>query len=72
MAFCPHCGAQISEPSNHCPQCGQALHTDPPPQQKPKKRGKYWLIPAGIIAVLLISAGIFAAKHLLTPTGQSY
>ncbi len=72
MAFCPHCGAQISEPSNHCPQCGQALHTDPPPQQKPKKRSKYWLIPAGIIAVLLIVAGIFAAKHFLTPTGQSY
>lgn len=72
MAFCPHCGAQISEASNHCPQCGQALHTDPPPQQKSQKRGKYWLIPAGIIAVLLIVAGIFAAKHLLTPTGQSY
>ena len=72
MAFCPHCGAQISEPSNHCPQCGQALHTDPPPQQKPQKRGKYWLIPAGILAVLLVTAGIFAAKHLLTPTGQSY
>ena len=72
MAFCPHCGAQISEPSNHCPQCGQALHTDPPPQKKPQKRGKYWLIPAGILAVLLIAAGIFAAKHFLPPTGQSY
>ena len=72
MAFCPHCGAQISEPSNHCPQCGQALHTDPPPQKNPQKRGKYWLIPAGILAVLLIAAGIFAAKHFLTPTGQSY
>ena len=72
MAFCPHCGAQISEASNHCPQCGQALHTDPPPQQKSQKRGKYWLIPAGIIAVLLVVAGILAAKHLLTPTGQSY
>lgn len=72
MAFCPHCGAQISEPSNHCPQCGQALRTDPPPQQKPQKRGKYWLIPAGILAVLLIAAGIFAAKHFLPPTGQSY
>lgn len=72
MAFCPHCGAQISEASNHCSQCGQALHTDPPPQQKSQKRGKYWLIPAGIIAVLLVVAGILAAKHLLTPTGQSY
>ena len=72
MKFCPHCGAQISEPSNHCPQCGQALRTDPPPQQKPQKRGKYWLIPAGIFAVLLVAGGIFAAKHFLTPTGQSY
>ena len=72
MAFCPHCGAQISEASNHCPQCGQALHTDPPPQQKSQKRGKYWLIPTGILVILLVVAGILAAKHLLTPTGQSY
>ena len=72
MAFCPHCGAQISEPSNHCPQCGQALHIDPPPQQKSQKRGKYWLIPAGIITILLVVAGVFAAKHFLTPTAQSY
>lgn len=35
MAFCPHCGSQVSPETQFCPACGKQItvQTPPPPQQ---------------------------------------
>ena len=37
MAFCPNCGSQLPEGSNHCPNCGAPV--TPPPAEQPDSFG---------------------------------
>ncbi|WP_443259449.1 zinc-ribbon domain-containing protein [Virgibacillus sp. L01] len=60
MHHCPYCGTKVKENELYCIKCGKQLPEDTDERlNNHKSFNKYWYIPISILAVVILSAGIY-------------
>lgn len=58
MAFCEHCGGEVTEEAQYCPNCGKAKANVQTSSPAPREKKKQPVI--GFFGMLLIGAGLCA------------
>ncbi|SEQ63739.1 hypothetical protein SAMN05216232_2949 [Virgibacillus subterraneus] len=60
MHHCPYCGTKVKENELYCIKCGKQLPEDATERLINRKSfNKYWYIPISILALVILSAGIY-------------
>lgn len=60
MHHCPYCGTKVKENELYCIKCGKQLPEDTDERLKNHKSfNKYWYIPISMVAIVILSAGIY-------------
>ncbi|MBP1948714.1 zinc ribbon domain-containing protein [Virgibacillus litoralis] len=60
MHHCPYCGTKVEENELYCIKCGKQLPEDAAERLKNHKSfNKYWYLPISILALVILSAGIY-------------
>src|SRR5699024_7739812 len=69
MKYCSHCGHELREGVNVCPNCGQHIHDTQPKKKGMSKKNKSIIIITALIILALIIA-FFVVSQFLSPDKQ--
>ncbi|QKY68889.1 zinc ribbon domain-containing protein [Lentibacillus sp. CBA3610] len=75
MTHCPYCGTNVRDNESYCIKCGKELPEDMYERIENKKTfNKYWYIPIAILALILLSAGLYHMflQHQTTEAKELY